>query len=345
VPFYSLTLLMLATAAASTYGVSEWSSNSLASPDPHQTMGPCRCSDLKDLFNRKAEVEKAIATLILEAEIVRATHAGDKKPWAYDDARDRHLFADDLQKAIDGIHDPAITGRVKNMTYPLDCESSVQGDTTCLHKAAKAGEAVYMQYCQGRQTLGGEIVGIASGKNWQEQTSLAKLLDVARDAYDAELKFINDEMERLKPLCKTKGWTGKVLVSYLDKDHGTIPGRGATPIPTTFEEEDRRYVTITVFDDKAYAELSSGYTHKSVTKGGPFDAKCGKYKTVPITVDVTDTIERHGDLYSRPMYFSISIDRSGSIRIQGQVSGVTVWALRLMQIMEAAIATPKPNLG
>ena len=62
-PFYSLTLLMLATAAASTYGVSEWSSNSLASPDPHQTMGPCRCSDLKDLFNRKAEEARKFVRL------------------------------------------------------------------------------------------------------------------------------------------------------------------------------------------------------------------------------------------------------------------------------------------
>jgi len=286
---------------------------------PQQTMGPCRCPDLRDLFNRKGELEAAIATLAREAEIVRGQKATDKSPAAYDDAKDSHLLRDDIQKVIDELHDPAIKNRMKNMTFPTDCESSVQGYTNCLHDAAKAGEAVYQQYCQSRKTTTGEIVAVATGKTWQEQTGLAKLLDVARDSYEAELKFINAELDRLKPLCKTKGWTGQVVVTWTDKDHGSTVGTGATPITRTFDNEDRRDVTIHVFDGLAYGEVSAAVNDKTTAKGGG-EAKCGKYKTVQIKVDTTQTIEKHGDFYHRA-FFSANIDTRGVVTIQVSING------------------------
>ena len=310
---------LLLLAAVSTSLVSAPSLSSPKTSEPQETMGPCRCSDLKALFNRKAEVEKASATLETEFRIVEAAHLGDKTDPMYNDSTDRHLFADDIQKAIDSIHDRTIAEQTKNMTFPPDCESSVQGATGCLHEAAKAGEAVYMEFCKERQQSLSTVGAIISGKGWQERTSLLRLLYVASQAYDAEANFINKEINRLKPYCKTNGWTGKVLVSFVETYHDTDPGSGATPIPTTVDYEDRRDVTINVFDGKSYAELSAGYTYKKVRKGS-FDADCGKRK-VPSTVDQTQTIERHGDVFSLPLYFSINVDRTGSYRISGQVSG------------------------
>ena len=315
-----VTLLMLTAAAASTHRVTESSSNSLPKSDPQQNMGACRCEDLKDLFNRKAEIDRAIALLQLDVEIVLGAHLGEEKfVQAYDDAKDRHLLADDLQKAMDAMHDPAINNRVKNMTFPPDCESSVQGSTTCLHQAARAGEAVYMQYCESRKTVGGEIGSIVSGKGWQERTSLIQLLEVAQHSYEAELKFINDEMDRLKPLCKTKGWTGKVIVTYLDKFNGTRTSGGATPETTTIANEDLREVTIQVFDGKAYGEVSTKSTDSSATKASG-NAQCGKYKNVPVVVDNSDTTEKHGDFYHRAV-FSANILSSGLVTISVSING------------------------
>lgn len=307
---------LLWAATASTSLVSKPSLSSPETSESQETMGPCRCPDLKALFNRKAEVEKAWATLRLELEIVQAAQ---KTEPLYNDSTDRHLFADDIQKAIDSIHDKTIAEETKNMTFPPDCESSVQGASGCLHEAAKAGEARYIEFCKERQQSLSTIGGIISGKGWQERTSLYKLLQEAALGYDDESKFINDESNRLKPYCKTKGWTGKVLVSFVEDYHDTDPGKGATPIPTTVDYEDRRDLTINVLDDKSYAELSAGYTYKKVRMGS-FDADCGKRK-VPSTVNQTQTIERHGDVFSLPLYFSINVDRTGSYRISGQASG------------------------
>ncbi len=321
--FPTFTIILLA-AAASGFSLKTPFRNSsptveaAATSLPQQTLGTCRCSDLNDLLNRQGELEGVHAQLLRELQMVRGLQQG-RMQVTYDDSRDSHFLRSDIQRVIDELHDPAIKDRMKNMSLPLDCESSVQGYTNCLHEAAKAGEAVYQAFCESRKTASGETVAIVTGRNWQEQTSIIKLLTVTDDAYQAELKYINNEIDRPKPLCKTKGWTGKIIVTWIDKVSGSTPGSGATPITRTFENEDRRDITIHVFDGKAYGEVSAARIDSKTAKGRG-DAQCGKSRTVPIVVDVSDKTEIQGDFYHRAG-FGVNIDSHGLLTINLSING------------------------
>jgi len=294
------------------------SSSAAVAVAAQQTMGACRCSDLNDLFNRKGELDAARAQLAREYEIVRGLQHGNIAV-RYDDSKDSHLLRSDIQRVIDELHDPAIKDRMKNMSFPFDCESSVQGYTNCLHEAAKAGEAIYQAYCETRRNTGVEVAAVATGKSWQELTSILTLLEVADKAYAAELKYIDNEIDRLKPLCKTKGWSGKVIITWIDKDSGSTPGTGPTPITRTFENEERRDITIHVFDGKAYGEVSAGRTDKKTAKGEG-DAPCGKYRNVHVVVDTTDNTQIHGDFYHRAG-FGVNIDTRGLLTLNLSING------------------------
>jgi hypothetical protein len=167
-------IAVFATAAVALSDHFAWSisakgAGNSSSPPPANT--PCGCSDFDALVNRAAEVRAAIAALKNEIEVVKGLHLGDEA-WSqkYNANQDLHLLVGDIQKAMDAVHDPAITNRVKNMTFPSDCSSSARGPTPCLQAAADAGDSTYVLYCKTLQSLS------TGGRNnaWQSQMELAE---------------------------------------------------------------------------------------------------------------------------------------------------------------------------
>ena len=298
--------------------------NSDSKPPQQEVTGACDCKDLNDLINRKYEVLAAMATLEQESAIARAGYKDPKDPTRYVDSTDRHLLDADIQNAMNAVRDPSVKNHTKNMTFSPECDSSVQGDTPCLHEAAKAGEAAYIAYCESRIGINATVAGIVKGNsNWQERTALAILLDKAHDAYDAELKYIDHQLDNLKTRCKTKNWSGQIVVSYEDKFDSQNSTPGTIQGTETIANRDFRDATITIFEGKAVGELSVGVKDTTTTtKSGQESCHGGglKPKFSSFSSTQTSTIDRKGDFYSRPS-FQITFDGAGNYKIAVTMKG------------------------
>ncbi len=289
----------------------------------HQPMGDCRCEDLAALVDREHEVEAAIAALQQEIAVVLGTAPRTGVP-KYSDATDRHLLEDDLQKAMDTVHDAALSGRVKNSIFSSECDRSVQGPTACLNGAANAGEAAYLEYCTTQRDLNHKVAGVVLGNsNWQERRPLTLLLGKALDAYRAELEYIDQRLDSLKDVCQTKDWSGEVTVTYEEKYDNQINTPGTIRGTQTIANRDHREAVITVINGKAVGHLTAYTTsEQNETKSGQTSCHGGGItaKTEQFSSTAVSNVQKNGDFYSRPS-FHISFDNSGMYHVSVAIKG------------------------
>jgi hypothetical protein len=249
----------------------------------------CECKDLTALISRRNELRAAIRAIKKQKVELDDAEKKAGKVFTYTDADYSKYFSQEIQVAMFNAHDHNTT-EVKGPTkFTVDCQTTTSsGDNpSCFWQGLAINEQVRQKWCEDRhrgggdpvqQVFGGDRLGGLMG-TWMGRYPLESFADVEQKADEAELAYVEDQIDRLWGKCKFGKWSGEITVSYnsvTKLEFGlktTIDNPGTSAHQNTKTEEttitQTEFAVITLVDGYALADGMVSYTKNRNAQLGP----------------------------------------------------------------------------
>jgi hypothetical protein len=203
-----------------------------ATPDA-AAKATCSCDDRKDLLNRLAEVDAAIAAYKFQIEGMLAKEKKDGTRLLLSDASYRDM-QNRVQQDLRRVTDKTANNNATGETSELFCETEVKAPTKCLEAVVSKHEKVHRDICESTNVV-------------EKGMTEIRLVDAAQqeiNAYAVERDYILAMLQDLP--CKPKGWFGTVQYQVTSSSSAskTIPPNKSGSTTSGGGSEDQKAETI-----------------------------------------------------------------------------------------------------
>lgn len=299
-----------------------------------EAQSSCSCADKSALYSRRHEVIAAIAAIDKQIMQLEADERKLGKVIPYSDNDYKLYISNWVQMAIEAAHDksaPQVHGPTK---FTSDCTPSTNAsdNPSCFWQGLVLNEAERQKFCEGEkrggadaigQVLGGDKLGGLAG-TWMGRYPIENFAQAEKRGYQAELAYIDTQIENLSGKCLTGQWTGQVIVTYSSQtkiNESPKPDASQGPHKNYRTEEvttnETEQAVIALINGYALASGTADYSKQDESHFGPetwCHASTQKNAIVPWSRTAITFYQISGPVYNGARV-SVSFNNDGTYTI------------------------------